>query len=277
MKKYRTHSTNRLISGACLLLIGIVVSLTFLGCSHTASPTERDGYATIWDLDSYPLNVFMGVSAPYSTREKEVAEALYNCARSIAIHEGIQVTSRLVSESSSSGGLLSFATDGQALYAEDQVREILDRLELIEVRSAKAGGVVILARDPARPAARRPYMQRFDAQRRPDWVKTTPDIPGYLVAVGETLGYRFVRDSLEAADVLAAEALIDASAEAVTESRSYAVNVQGERPSGTASFFQEGVFQVASGNLEGFVILARWHDAHTNRYYSLAAVPLSQK
>ena len=133
--------------------------------------------------------------------------------------------------------------------------------------------MVIIARDPARPAVRRPYVQKFDAAKRPIWVNVLPEIPGYLVAVADTLGYRYLRDSLEAADVLAAEALMEKSAEAVTQARSYAWNVQSGTQQSDSAYFREGVLQISSGNLEGFVVLARWHDTRANRFYSLAAVP----
>lgn len=260
------------------LYVILALALLIVGCATTEngpSVSGRSDTSILWNIDGYPLNVFMGVSAPYSTREQEVAEALYNCARSIAIHNGLEVTSKLVSEASSAGGLLSFATDGSALYEEREVREILERLELVEVRDAGKEGVVIVAKDPTRPALRRPYAQQFDSAKKPTWVTRTPDVPGYLVAVGETLGYRFLRDSLEAADVLAAEALIEKSAEAVTQARSYVWNAQSGNKAHDSAYFREGVLQVASGNLDGFVILARWHDIKTNRFYSLAAVPLA--
>lgn len=254
-----------------IVVLGILLSVGCAGPKTISNGKEQDMDASrLWNLDEYPLNVFMGVSAPYSTNEKEVAEALYNCARSIAIHEGLQVTSKLVSESSSKG-LLSFATDGSALYSEKDVRAILDRLELLEVRDAGREGVVIIAADPAKKAVDRPYRQKFDSDGKPTWIGQLPTVDGYLVAVGETLGYNFVRDSLEAADVLAAEALIEKSSSAITESKSYALNIDSEGSVGTGSYFQEGVLQVASGKLDGFVVLARWYDSRYNRYYSLAA------
>ena len=265
----------------CLASIVIVLLLSF-GCVNSKTvPQGGDRTmetAQLWNLDGYPLNVFMGVSAPYSTTEKEIAEALYNCARSIAINEGLQVTSKLVSESSSNG-LLSFATDGSALYSEKDVRIILERLELLEVRNAGREGVVIIASDPVKNAMARPYKQKFDSDGKPTWVHQLPTIDGYLVAVGETLGYAFVRDSLEASDVLAAEALIENSSAAITESKSYAMNIESEGSLGKGSYFQEGVLQVASGTLDGFVILARWYDSSNNHYYSLPASrkPATQK
>lgn len=250
--------------------------LFLVGCSHL-DRREDNGQAAInrlWNLDGYPLNVFMGISAPYSTKEQEVAEALYQCARNIAISERLHVTSALVSESSSVDGLLSFATDGTAQYDQDDILKIMDRLILLVVRDAKEEGVVIVAEDPAKAAIERPYRQQFNEDHRPTWTLRLPEIPGYLVAMGETLGHRYTRDSVEAADVLAAQALIEKSSQAVTAAKSYAINFTSDGE----GFFQEGVLQETSGILDGFVVLARWYDKQQNRYYSLAAVPnTSQK
>ena len=258
-------SASLLIGGSLLL----VMILLFAGCSSSTVVAKEVRESTIWDLDDYPLNVFMGVSAPYSTREKEIAEALYNCARSIAIHDSLQVTSKLVSEFSSDKGLLSFATDGKALYAEHEVLSILDRLELIEVRDTITDGVVVIAADPNKEAQKRPYIQQFRANK-PTWVEQTPIIPGYIVAVGETLGYQYIRDSWEAADVLAAEALIEKSSAAVTGTKSYALNISSDGLKTDSSYYQEGVLQVIAGNIEDFVVLARYYDEAQNRYYALA-------
>ena len=260
-------SASRLIGGSLILVMILLIT----GCSSSTTVSEEVRASTIWNLDDYPLNVFMGVSAPYSTREKEVAEALYNCARSIAIHDSLQVTSKLVSEFSSEKGLLSFATDGRALYSEDDVLAILDRLELLEVRDTLSEGVVVIAADPQKEALSRPYVQQVDSSNTPTWIEQLPEIPGYLVAVGQTLGYQYMRDSWEAADVLAAEALIEKSSAAVTGTKSYALNVASDGFKQDSSYYQEGLLQVVAGNLEGFVILARWYDITHNRYYSLAA------
>jgi hypothetical protein len=228
----------------------------------------------LWNLDRYPANVFMGVSAPYVNTDRMVSEALYNCARSIAIGQRLQVSSALVSESSSSGGLLSFATEGGAKYLEDEIADILDRLELLEVRSGSRGGVVVIAADPEVPALSRPFVQEFDASGKPLWVDALPEIPGYLAAVGSVLGYRFERDSLEAADVTAAELLLNKSPKAVTNAQSYSVSSSHKSSAGSLESFQEGVLQKSEGALEGFYVLARWHDAAANYYYSLAVIPL---
>lgn len=253
------------------LLIFSVLCVSLVGCSHMYGH-HGSGQADInrlWNMDGYPLNVFMGISAPYSTKEQEIAEALYQCARNIAISERLHVTSALVSESSSADGLISFATDGTAQYAEDDILEIMDRLILLAVRDAGDEGVVIVAEDPTRHPTERPYRQQFDEDHRPTWTVRLPEIPGYLVAMGETLGHRYTRDSVEAADVLAAEALIEKSSQAVTAAKSYAINFASD----DEGFFQEGVLQETSGSLDGFVVLARWYDKRKNRYYSLAAVP----
>ncbi|MCF7943479.1 MAG: hypothetical protein K9L21_03490 [Spirochaetia bacterium] len=264
------------------LLTTAVIVLIFSGCLTglpDAGGPEADYRKTVplqelWNLDRYPANVFMGVSAPYANTDRMVSEALYNCARSIAVGQQLQVSSALVSESSSGGGLISFATEGGAKYFENEIADILDRLELLEVRGGSRSGVVVIAADPEVPALPRPFVQKFDDSGRPLWVDTLPEIPGYLAAVGSVLGYRFERDSLEAADVTAAELLLNKSPEAVTEAQSYSVSSSYKSSAGNLESFQEGVLQKSEGALEGFYVLARWYDAAANYYYSLAVIPL---
>lgn len=227
----------------------------------------------LWDLDAYPANVYMGVSAPYYDVDTMVEKALYRCSRNIAIGKLAAVSSSLVSESSSSQGLISFASDAEALYLEDEIESILSRLELLEVRGNSRTGIIVIAADPAVPADPRPYTQDFGEDGRPTWVDSVPDIPGYITAVGESLEYQFLRDSMEAADFTAAEAIINKSPRAVTKARSYAVNATFETENTHFEHFQEGILQVAEGTLEGFYVLARWYDPDENHFYSLAVVP----
>lgn len=256
----------------------LVLVITLIGCvtpnaETVLSDIQIKAIQPLWSLEGYPMNVFMGISAPYVDTNKMVSEALYQCARSIAISQRIQVESSLVSESSAQAGLLSFATEGSAVYFENEIKEILERLELREMRGGTSTGVVVIATDPSVPAFPRLFTETYDLTGRPYWVDQLPEIPGYYTAVGETRGYRFVHDSLETADVLAAEALLRLSSEAVTQARSYSVSSTLNTESGSQESFQEGVLQISEGTLQGFYVLARWYDSASNRYYSLATVP----
>ena len=226
-----------------------------------------------WNLDDYPLNVFMGIAAPYARREDMVKEALLQCARSIAINEMIEMVSSFVTESHSVLGLLSYGMQGQASYSGEHLKDILDRIELIDIKEISGEGMIALVSDPNKAAAVRPYRQSFDSQGKPDWVDHTPTIPGYYVAVGEVLGYRFLSDSMEAADVTAAESLLDMTVTAVTNTRSYQVTRESEIGGRGFSAYQQGLYQTTSGYLQGFVVIARWYDPTTNHFYSLAVVP----
>ncbi len=247
-----------------------IAVMLIIGCVSVPHGQLGNYSGSLWSMDEYPLNVFLGVSAPYADKEKMVAEAMFNCARSIAISELLQVTSSLVSETSSSEGLFSFATEGKASYFDGEVLAILDRLVLVEVRPAGRQGLVILAMDPMIGSVQRPFIQSFDSAGKPRWVDNVPEIPGYIVAVGETLGYQYLRDSLEAADVAAAEALLDRSLSVVTHAKSYSLHITSADTYSSSSYFQDGVLQINDANLVGFHVLARWHDAAANRYYALA-------
>ena len=224
------------------------------------------------NLDGYPMNVFVGVSAPYDDVEKMFAEALYRCARSDALSENIYVTAKLIAESTNATPRAT-ATDGSAFFVADNIENIASRLKVLEVLT-RTEGTIIVAMDPRKDSTSKPYVQEFDPSGKPSWIDNPPDIPGYIVAVGETLAHTYVRDSLEAADISAAYALLDKSDRAVTESRSYSVNTETSGAyadsRSTSGSFDRGTMQISKGILTGFTVLAHWRDPATNKFYSLA-------
>ena len=84
----RNLTGNRGTYRAVISVVAILVLVILLaGCASSQTGVLHTGIqdtSTLWNIDSYPLNVCMGVSAPYSTREKEVAEALSNIVNKVA-------------------------------------------------------------------------------------------------------------------------------------------------------------------------------------------------
>ena len=177
----------------------LVFSLLTVGALCAESPEGN--------LDAYPMNVFVGVSAPYDNADKMFAEALYRCARSDALSESIYVTAKLINESTNATQRTT-ATDGSAFFVADDIESIASRLKVLAILT-RSEGTIVIAMDPMKDATNRPYIQQFDPSGKPSWIDNPPDIPGYIVAVGETLAHTYVRDSLEAADISAAYALLD--------------------------------------------------------------------
>jgi len=249
----------------------LIFSLALIGaCTLCAESPEGN-------LDKYPMNVFIGMSAPYSNADKMLNEALSRCARSDAISENIYVTAKLIAESTNATPR-STATDGNALFVADDIESIAGRLKVLAVLT-RPEGTIVIAMDPLKGAESRPYAQQFDTSGTPTWVDNPPEIKGYTVAVGETLAHEYVRDSLEAADISAAYSLLNKSANAVTDARSYSVNKESSgasmdlrSPSGS---LDHGTMQISKGILTGFTVLAHWRDPVASKFYSLAVVPES--
>lgn len=229
-------------------------------------------FDALWNLDGYPMNVFYGLAAPSGDREAMAAEALYRCARSVAISEHLYVSTGLVTESAGAQ-LQSWASRGEAVYDESSIEGIASRLKTLELIEGKEG-MLLIAEDPAKTAVRRPDAGGRDKTGRPAWIDSPPQIPGYIAAVGETKGYRFLTDSLEAADIAAAYALMEASADTVTEARSYSETAKATGQTQTGEAGRNGVFQLSRGTIQGFYVLARWFDARKNVYYTLAVCPV---
>ena len=236
------------------------------------APLKAKGFDTLWNLDQYPMNVFYGIASPSGNREAMAAEALYRCARSVAISEHLYVSTGLVTETSGSQ-LQTFATRGEAVYDEGSVEGIAARLKTLEAIEGPEG-LLLVAEDPAKTAAPRPDAGGRDDSGRPLWVDNPPRLQGFIAAVGETRGYRYLKDSLEAADIAAAYALMESSADTITEARSYSETATMTGQTRTEEAGMNGVFQLSRGNIKGFYVLARWFDARNNIYYTLAVCPV---
>ena len=252
----------------------ILTLLLLLGCSvlggtvaGDVGPTEV-GFPALPDINTYPSNVVIGISGPYSTKERMVEEAILGCARLVALSEALAVDNRIVTQWDSKKGLRSFATEGNAYFDDSSLAEIIGRLEILEIIFDKDAGAVVVARDGIRKPDDRPYVGSLNPDGKPQWLTSIPKSEAYRFGVGSSGSYRFLNDSLEAADFEAAQNLLDRHADQLY-AKGFTKTVQKQ----TETRMETGIYQASKALLQGFMVVSRYHDQKTNTYWSLVAVP----
>ncbi|MDY0290619.1 MAG: hypothetical protein RBR15_17495 [Sphaerochaeta sp.] len=240
------------------------------GCSTTtgggAGKQGEESALALLDLGSHPANVYVGVSGPYSTKERMVEAAILACAKSILLERALALDNRLVMQSSSSAGLLSFAQREKAYYDDKSLTEVIDGLEVLSIMFDPQAGSVVRARYPANPSSRRSYKATIGEGGRPDWLLSLPKVAGYRFGVGSSKAYYFLNDSLEASDFSAAQNLLDLYTEHAFSKG--LVTTRG----GSASSMDNVLYQAQRGLLQGFTIVDRYYDKECDTYWSLASI-----
>lgn len=254
--------------------LGMLLLLS-VGCSslehthHGGDLATMGDALTLLDMGGYPSNVYIGLSGPYSSQERMVQEGILSCARLIALGEAIAVDSRIVTQWDSKKGLRSFATEGNAYYDDSNIAEIVRRLEIVSIAFEKDAGAVVVARDVALDAKGRPSVGGYNEDGKPLWLREIPEDDHFRFGVGASGKYRFLNDSLEAADFAAAQDLLDRRTDQLY-SKGYTKVASGQN----GDVMETGLYQASKGLLEGFMVVARYYDAGTDTYWSLAAVPV---
>jgi len=246
--------------------------LLSVGCASTERFSDLDGYGrsegavlAMLDMSGQPADVFVGISGPYSTKERMVQEAILSCARLIALSEAVALDNRLVTQWNSDKGLRSFATESNAYYDGSRLVDIVNRLEVLTVSFDENAGAIVTARDRTHESGKRPEVGGYGADGRPAWTKEHPQVAGFRFGVGTSGIYRYLNDSLEAADFAAAQDLLDRYTDQLY--------VKGyTKLDGGA--METAAYQESTGLLQGFMVVARYFDVAAGTYWSLAAVPI---
>lgn len=247
--------------------------LLFAGCSslnqapYTGGAPPGDALA-ILDMSRYPTNVFIGISGPYSNQERMVQEGILSCARLIALSEAIAVDNRIVTQWDSKKGLRSFATEESAHYDDSTLATIINRLEVVSVSFDRDAGAIVVVRDLLLDAEPRPTTGGYGSDGKPLWIRELPENDVFRFGLGMSGPYRFLNDSLEAADFVAAQNLLDRKTDHLY-SKGYTKVISGQDD----EVMETGIYQASMGLLKGFMVVARYYDAGTGTYWSLAAVP----
>jgi len=247
----------------CILLLSLV------GCAATGRISSEKGEGSalsLLDLSGHPANVYVGISGPYSTKERMVEEAILACAKSILLERALALESTSVMQSSATEGLLVFAQKEKAYYDDESLKEVIDALELLSVAFDDEAGSVVVARYLAHPPTRRSYVASSGPEGRPLWLGSLPDADGYRFGIGSSKAHYFLNDTLEASDFAAVQNILDLYTE---HAYSKGINTLRE---GDLSSMKDTLFQTQRGLFRGFTIVDRYYDTESDTYWSLASI-----
>ena len=252
-----------------LLMSALVVGLS--ACSSPpapppppAEPESMNETTIVQDLrprSSTP--VFLGVANRRRDRDQEEAEAIAHVAQQASRYVRTSAIYQYVSQRGSEGiGYLDdIITDWDEQLAEE-------RVDSVEVRPSLQTdeAPVITAHVSGLPPA--PAMDHItptgSADSPPRWVSSTPEVPGYLVAVGTAQRRRTLRDTIDATDQEALKAILiqtGSTLRMVEDRRS----VERRGTTGTVTSAEE-----ARATLSRFQVVARYMTSDGTYHYSLA-------
>jgi len=212
--------------------------------------------------------VFVGVGGRRGNRDEESYAALEDAALQAGVYAGFWGASQdlVVSDAGGTGqeGRTRARYNGPA---SDAALQAMDAEEIWRTDEATWVRFTLESRDFRAPE----WRPRF-RDGEPEWIRRTPDIPGYQVSVGLGGERSTLARSLRGADVSALADMIDRFHGAnrtvnTTEKRGGATWSQG---GGTSATYDRGF-----GEVEGFLVIARWVDAQGNAW-SLAVSPVSE-
>ncbi len=254
----------RTIALLCIMIISLSGCSTTGGVSESEPDDQRD--LSLVDLSSYPSDVYVGISGPYSTQERMVEQAILACAKSILLERALAMENTLVMQDSSSKGLISFAQKEKAYYDDASLKEVVEALELLSVTLDDKAGAVVFARYPDSSKTKRFHISGTDTFGKPNWLTSLPQVDGYRFGIGSSKARHFLNDSLEASDFAAAQNLLDFNTE-----HSFSKSLTTTRD-GSAASMDNVLYQAQRGLLLGFRVVDRYYDEESDTYWSLASI-----
>jgi hypothetical protein len=211
--------------------------------------------------DGQPL--FLGVSNRLRDRDEEVGAAAAHAAEQASRYLRMAARYQLVSQRGSGG--IGYLENIDAQWDVDLASRLIETVEIREVRQIDEGTLVVASLPDLPPAPTiPPGTIGPSGGDPPDWVRTTPVIPGYLVGVGTTQRSRTLRDTIDSADEEALKAVLlqaGSTVRMVEDRRSV------ERRGTTGTVTAE---ETAEAVLTGFAVIARYASADGRYHYSLA-------
>lgn len=141
-----------------------VVALSFLvvllcfGCTTTSVSRPED------DSLSYPSNVYVWLSGPYSTQERMVREAIISVARSMHVKQALALDSRLVTLYRSDKGLQSFAMDESAFFGDTAMAGTISQLEIFDIHFDPGAGAVMVMKNTQEDQEARVYESEYSQE-----------------------------------------------------------------------------------------------------------------
>jgi hypothetical protein len=207
--------------------------------------------------------VFLGVATRRRDRDEEEAVAIEHIAQQASRYLRTSAIYQYVSRRGADG--IGYLDDISTRWDEQLVGELTEAVEVISSTRTDSETLVTARVTGLPPAPNLGYIDTSgSSQTPPDWVSSTPEVPGYLVAVGTAQQRRTLRDTLDFTDQEALKAILiqtGSTLRMVEDRRS--VESRGTTGSVTSS-------EEAQATLTGFHVVARYATTDGRYHYSLA-------
>jgi len=270
---FRIVSKMKSVLAAAALIAGFGLSSCTTGpVEHKAAPPPvpaslSDSPSWLWD--SRPENgrlVFIAAGGRRGNRDDEALAALDDAALQAGVYANFWGASQdfVVSD----GGGTDWNTRTRARYdgsAEDSAKVNMDADAIW--RTEEATWVRFILDDPRVPVVNWRPVYRGGV---PEWIRRTPEIPGYHVTVGIGGERSTLAKTIKGSEVSALAGMVDllhGASRTVTASRETAGAIGNTDSAATASYDR------GFGEVNGFLIIARWVD-DTGNAWSLAVCPV---
>lgn len=252
-----------------LFSILIITSLVFVSCTSTRDVLGSNKGISLFDMyNGYRGRVYLGISGPYESDAQATEVAVMNCAKNIALSEELRVRSDVDLKSITKYNYEKFKIYSKSIYDVYKLKTILNNMEILTIeRGEYDTGVYVLAYYDGSESKGFDFPVSYDANGRPSWIENPPQMLGYITGVGVAKGYYYLQDSIEAAAFEGAIDLIFQQDRALVVS-SEMINILD---SAIRQEMTRDVYQINYGMLDGFTVLAYWHDQQERTYFALVA------
>ena len=228
---------------------------------------SEPAYSRYWDTWPSPegIPLFLGVSRRLDDRGDEEDRALDTAALSAAMYLQVEGLSRFYVENTSQGQ--GYSGDFQYRADEDLAGRLREELEVVS-RLQDHQGTYLIVRYPGGSSLSLPGFG-LPGGNPPEWTRTLPRLPGYLVSLGTAQRRQYTVDSVTAADLQALEEMVKTISLQMSGQRN---TLESNRGIGTV----QSSLEVARATVRGFYILARWQSPDGSLFYSLGICPVNQ-
>ena len=252
-----------------LFSILIITSLVFVSCTSTRDVLELNKGISLFDIyNGYRGRVYLGISGPYDSDKQATEVAVMNCAKNIALSEGLIVRLDVDLRSITKYNYEKFKINSKSIYDVNKINTILNNMKILTIgRGEYDTGVYVLAYYDGSENKSFDFHISYDTNVRPSWIENPPQLPGYITGVGVAKEYYYLQDSVEAAAFEGAIDLIFQHDKALVVSNEI-INISD---SANRQEMTRDVFQINYDMLHGFTVLAYWYDQLERTYYAFVA------
>ena len=249
-------------------LLLLLIAFLLVSCLTTEDKIEKKDvnfgsntpldvqYNYIFDIyNSYGGSAAMGISGPYSNKDESIVAATKECLQYLSFRNGLAMqmdASTIVNTEEDELSFDSFIFGGTTDEIYEATAEQMVIKEVVWC-DGNVGSLVI---------ASIPGMEKL--HWRGDWIKKTPEIEGWNVAVGCSFAnYTNMLRAIEASTFRAAQELLSVDARALMVDNTIVETKTNE--------YKNDSFSINGIRFEGFTVLAYAYNEKEGKVYAMVA------